>query len=217
MRCLFPVLLVLLYPILSIAPTAQADLISLHDSVFGTDSVTLDTSTGLQWLDLNKSRSRRFDTVIAQSGIGGQFEGWRHATRAEIENLFYVSAAIPIGQHSPANQALVELMNLLSSQSRQFVGRVIFSSGFFDDSATGTDVHRVGYAELERFSQRIGNHFVRTSSSEIRDDWILRDHSSGAHWLVRAVPEPTSNIIWLLAICLSSTRIRREKKSSRIQ
>lgn len=49
---------------------------------------TLDTATNLQWLDLSASGGLSYNQVAAQFGSGGQFEGYRFATRAEVLTLF---------------------------------------------------------------------------------------------------------------------------------
>lgn len=83
------------------ATPAQAILVSQSDAVFGADSVTLDTGTGLEWLDVNTSVNRSFNDVSGQFGAGGDFQGWRYATGAEVLNLI-VSNTVPLaGASSP--------------------------------------------------------------------------------------------------------------------
>jgi hypothetical protein len=52
---------------------------------------TSDTATGLDWLDLTVTRGQSYDQVVAQMGAGGPYEGWRHATRAEVRQ-FWINA-----------------------------------------------------------------------------------------------------------------------------
>lgn len=47
-----------------------------------------DTETGLEWLDLSITQNRIFIDVNAKFGVGGELEGFRHATAAEIATLF---------------------------------------------------------------------------------------------------------------------------------
>lgn len=83
------------------AAPAQAILVSQSDTVFGADSVTLDTGTGLEWLDVNTSVNRSFNDVSGQFGAGGDFQSWRYATGAEVLNLI-VSNTVPLaGASSP--------------------------------------------------------------------------------------------------------------------
>jgi hypothetical protein len=89
------------------ANTSHAALISLN-SVYGTDSITLDTDTGLEWIDPwipiiqgnpgcsygcgGASSLNAYNDVMGMLGEGGYFEGFRYATRSELETLFYSSA-----------------------------------------------------------------------------------------------------------------------------
>ncbi len=58
------------------------------DPVFGDGSITYDTATGFEWLDLTESLNKSFNDVSAQLGPGGAYEGFRHATKDEVLNLF---------------------------------------------------------------------------------------------------------------------------------
>ena len=57
-------------------------------------NITLDTSTGLEWLDWSLTLNRSYDDVFAQTQ-GGNLDGWRYATEAEFVTLA-VSAGIPL-------------------------------------------------------------------------------------------------------------------------
>ena len=52
------------------------------DSPFGPDTITLDTETGLRWLDLTLSTPFTYDEMLVELGPGGTFDGYRLATRA---------------------------------------------------------------------------------------------------------------------------------------
>ena len=67
---------------------AEAALISANDPVFGNDSLTIDTGTRLAWLDLAFTNGRSFDDVSSELGVGGEFEGYRYATRDEVFSFF---------------------------------------------------------------------------------------------------------------------------------
>ena len=49
--------------------------------------ITVDTATGLQWLDLTESNGYTFAQMTAQLAPGGLFTGWRIATAAEVGNV----------------------------------------------------------------------------------------------------------------------------------
>lgn len=99
------------------ANTSQAALISF-DSQYGRDSITLDSDTGLEWIDpwlpiiqgnngcgygcTGATILNSYNDVLGMIGAGGYFEGFRYATRSELETLFYSSAGFdPITSSSP--------------------------------------------------------------------------------------------------------------------
>lgn len=71
---------------------ASAALVSLGSS-FGADTITLDTETGLRWLDLDLTDGRSVEDISSQLGEGGEFEGFRYATVEEVEQL-WINAGI---------------------------------------------------------------------------------------------------------------------------
>ena len=82
-------LLVTLFQVVSWAELEERD-----DPVFGFDSITYDTETGFEWLDLTESLNMSFNEVSEQLGTGGDFEGFRYATADEVGDLF-LAAGIP--------------------------------------------------------------------------------------------------------------------------
>ena len=77
---------------LLISGTSNAALISVGDAVFGDDSVTRDTATGFEWLDLTISTNRSWGDLVGLDGsnefvAGGDFDGWRYATLSEVQTL----------------------------------------------------------------------------------------------------------------------------------
>ncbi len=94
------------------APNAEAAFISM-DSSFGADSVTRDTDTGLEWLDLTQSTGLSVNQVQAELGAGGLYEGFTYATRSDVETLFFTSAGITPGFQWPPELPVWELANLL--------------------------------------------------------------------------------------------------------
>ncbi len=65
---------------------ANAALVSLNSS-FGANSITLDTSTNLEWLDLTVSQNMSTAAVSAALTPGGVFAGFRYATNADLCGL----------------------------------------------------------------------------------------------------------------------------------
>ncbi len=70
-----------------VAPFAGAQITEEDDLVFGTGSITRDSAQQLDFLDVPLSIARSYDDVSSQFGVGGDFEGWRHATLDEVVTL----------------------------------------------------------------------------------------------------------------------------------
>ncbi len=86
-----------------------------QDSEFGVASITHDSDTGLEWLDVDQSADMSVLDIEAGLEEGGAYFGWRYATPSEIEVLFYVSAGLSeIGTLNPDEAPLyVEALRLL--------------------------------------------------------------------------------------------------------
>ena len=74
--------------VLVLSANVNAAVISVDWQSTGDNLMTRDTNSGLDWLDLTETNSMSYDTVSAQLGTGGQFEGWRYATSAEVVTLW---------------------------------------------------------------------------------------------------------------------------------
>ena len=72
---------------LSLTPHAVNAAILSLDSSFGSDTITRDTDTGLDWLDVTVTRGLSYNQVTAELGAGGTYEGYRYATMAELDAL----------------------------------------------------------------------------------------------------------------------------------
>ncbi len=63
---------------------AFAVLESATDVNFGANSLTRDTATGLDWLDVTHSTGRKYTDISGKFGAGQEFEGYRFATISEV-------------------------------------------------------------------------------------------------------------------------------------
>lgn len=73
---------------LSFALPAKAAFVALSDPTFGPGSITQDTATGLEWLDISFTVGLSYNDVAVEFGPGGDFEGFAHATLAQVDALF---------------------------------------------------------------------------------------------------------------------------------
>jgi len=179
----------------------QALLVS-EDSSFGADSITRDTDTGLEWLGLDYTLTRGYSGVVSQLGPGGTYDGFRLATGAELETLFYSSAGI---SSTDASSTRAEIFNLISLVGYTFSAGLgggapatfFASTAFFDD---GEDT-LLGLASLSVEFDGSGHYLgqnvsVLNNIASPADTLAVGEWSAG--WLVRAseVPAP-AGIFWL--------------------
>ena len=72
----------------SLTGPAPGALTSIDDAIYGTDAITSDTETDLEWLDLEFSRGMAYTTVVTLYTEGTGFVGFRHATQSEVFEFF---------------------------------------------------------------------------------------------------------------------------------
>ena len=161
---------------------------------------TLDTSTGLEWLDLTASSGRSASYVAGQFGSGGVFEGYRFATGAEVQ-AFFASAGVSLGT-SEANFAPSSVLLGLIGVTQSLV----FSFGTYD-AAFGYHVDpglmpgRISYSFVAATNYGatpdLGEAFYAFDGSPDTDA-----NAAFGSWLVRSsqVPEPATGALAALAL-----------------
>ena len=108
-------LLAVVASLLLAAVSARANLIPANDPRFGRDSLTIDTSTGLAWLDVNLSAGLSYNQALADTGPGGLFSGFRYATAQEVLNL-YSAAGIPgFGDYPLSTPSILSFLSLVGT------------------------------------------------------------------------------------------------------
>jgi MYXO-CTERM domain-containing protein len=88
---------------------AHADLVATDWKTLGDNSATLDTDTGLEWLDLSTTKGLSYSDVMDDSN----FDGWRPPTFDEVITLFFnafsndfsLQATIQDGDYYTQNRA----------------------------------------------------------------------------------------------------------------
>jgi hypothetical protein len=107
---------VLLVGIVGLVPYTQANAAFLEQDwkTAGDKLITLDTSTGLEWLDVTESTNYSFNYVSSQFGVGGDFEGFRYATTSEVK-AFITHAGWPVFGSTTFSPAAYEPLSLVQS------------------------------------------------------------------------------------------------------
>lgn len=213
-------LVVTMFFLLIPSPNAYAVLISADDPVFGLNSITLDTDTGLEWLDLTESQNRSFSDVASEFGPGGDFEGFRHVNEVEIIQL-WTNAGIPdigVGPTEANYTPIRELQDLIGVTDYDSFLVVWLTQGFFDDGSGGITTATANlYATGDTPGGAGAGAF--TAGTSIFDGFVPDFPSSlFGNWLVRAeitsVPEPSSAMLLfsLCLICLAGFSRKKIKK-----
>lgn len=165
----------LLFVLFSLHTTLATALESADDPFFGPGSVTLDTATDLLWLDMthtdpNSNSLYKYDYVSSQFGPGGDFEGFRYATQAEVFTMFS-NAGIPVVPgNSPSNEApilaLIDLIGTASSSAGEvqgFTGTPSSPGRRITVYAAGTEVAPSNESETGTPNFNTGSWLVKTA------------------------------------------------------
>lgn len=175
--------------------SAHAALVSV-DSPFGAGTLTRDTSTNLEWLDLSVSRNMSTAEVAAALAPGGTFAGFRYARLDELCNLvtpyFGKAACGEVFGFNPLDfgkaQTFVNLFGPTLGSGNSLVGLLnpdpvndqIFGAAFFT---------RPGLLEADADLQALN--FPRAAFPN-EGSWLIREAA--------AVPEPSALLLVGLAL-----------------
>lgn len=164
---------------------SHSGLISVNDGVFGANSITIDTDSGLQWLDLTVTQNRSYADVASQFGSGGEFQGWRHATINDLVTLQTNAGFAPPYDQQPISTEFTNLIDTLG-RTQDGVGfnnvlTGVGSVGWFDDGGSAT-----GTSHLRFFELNGNNAQVLAETIDIRS--INNFNVDTGNWLVKESP-----------------------------
>lgn len=158
-------------------------------------SITFDDETGIAWLDVSLSVGQSFDDVEAQFREGASFDGFRHATKSEVGELF-VKFDLPFGYDGPVLLQVGTFTTLFGNT----VTTTSDVAGVFGLAAPATP----GPAEVAFAFDRL-----TLGTSEVRFNGqigvTLSDPDVG-HWLVTdaylaPVPLPAPLVLFFSSVC----------------
>lgn len=189
---------------------AQAALIQGTDPRFGPNSLTIDTSTELGWLNLTESAGLSYNQVLSDTAPGGIFSGYRFATVDEVLGL-YSSAGIPgPGYYSLGNPSIQSLISLVGpTGTAQGWPQVLGITGSSVLPTQNSSQYTAGiYAS--GLNGALDYLVTAPGTAEFGRDYGTPDTGS---WLVMQVPEPGVSLI--LAAGLIGFAVVKRKKWSR--
>lgn len=203
---------------------ARAAIIALNDPSLPASAdgfnLTRDTLSGLEWLDVDITLGRSFDDLIGNDGSnefvsGGDFEGFRHATRLElagtgsvlavdglIENFGLENYVFSAGAYGPARSFLSYLGCLGSCASYGYIMGIYVSE---------LDPLDPGWGMIEALPSQ-GLHFGSVQivpGNTLVSQPINGSSSLSGHFLVRAVPEPGTGLLLGAGLVIIAARRSR--------
>lgn len=205
-----------LFALFAFVQQSHATFISL-DSEYGDGSITLDTATGLEWIDPwlpivntgSGSPVNTYNDVLGELSAGGRFDGFRFARGQELNTLLYDSAgfdqATSLGTATASDNDKIAAAHLISFFDHTFG----FGDGPYDNHRIldalydSGDVGQPGGVYIST-----GVHGANLTGGSITYyEPVLDDNPMPyGYWLVREstvqVPEPPSLLMILIGLCV---------------
>jgi len=190
--------------------SASAELLSMDWQTTGDNLLTQDTMSGLQWLDLTETYGSPVGTVSAELGTGGQFEGFRFATDAEVEN-FWLNFGIDLSAGAPTSAASLD-SNVETAVG--FLGNTWNTYAWWDypfgASGITATPNGTGHYAMGAYQTDWGTTTYETFGTITVTDGLSNIQPYGSY-LVLASPVPVPAAVWLFASALGLLGWMRHK------
>lgn len=208
--------------------------LSEASSSFGANTVTRDAALGLEFLDLNLTAGYAYDTLLAQLGAGGAFDGFFLASTSQFNALVADSGIQPLTGSAAQNgfDALVALLGPIAVDDVGGLGCTLALTAATSNAGAAANSREVGNVLIDRTPAPggtapgcgpvlPGSEFITQASTTFIDDsTTVNDHNGsspitvGGFLLARAfsthnVPEPTSDVLVATALLMLAWNRKR--------
>ena len=184
---------------------ANADLIEQDFISSGDGLITLDTGTGLKWLDVTETKGLSVDEILAGSG-GWLTSGFRYASFAEVQTLAnnagvdtFTGRNIRLTENVPGVSLLISLFG----NSETSDPAVEASRGVVVNAANTIPFENISFGNFLDLGTAHAIHQPFAGSTGIPNIWV-------GHFLVQTVPEPGT--LALFGIGLAGMGLARRRK-----
>ena len=175
--------------------SSYSALVNSDWKITGDDLITLDTDTGLGWLDLTETNGLSYNYVSSQLNMGGNFEGFRFASLLEFQDLFN-----KFGLPSEYTYYKANPIHPGIDTYRTFMGDIFYEvspntiTGGFGIISEGSSLDN---------NYRLGAYYTYTGFTEITPTPINTIDSNSyqietGSFLVRTSTVPIPSSVWLL-------------------
>jgi len=185
--------------------------ITSRDSSYGADTLTLDSDTGLLWLDVTLSTAYSYNEILTELLPGGAFDGFRLATRDEVATLWeHAGITVPSGFIADNYAPIRNLM--------EYVGITGLGMGNLGGGQRFDYV--VGHTADVRLPPYDG--WVYTAGLGAYNDGLTgrasfgyvpvgNPNSSHGSWLTAPIPLPSAVLLGALGLGTAGWRLRRRQ------
>lgn len=187
----------LLLTFISITPYTEASIVGLNDgslSLIGYESadgnnITLDTSTGLEWLDIDTTTNRSYVDTVAL--FATDLAGFRYATLDEV-GVFFTALGLDTAAWPAFTDSYVsDGEGALGYTGESWSGSARHGTHGFTFTATGDSFRMPGFSVWY-------SGLTQTYATTAAPGSVIITSGVGS-WVVRdaaAVPEPASVVVW---------------------
>ncbi len=195
--------------------------LSANAAIIDMDTITRDTDSGLDWLDLSETTGRSAYDISNSLGEGQEFEGWRFATSTEVSTLWAnlgLSYNLDFPYYFSSYSTFKTAVNLLGNTYEGYT-----QSGYDYEGVvgwTGTITQDLGDG-VNLYQQRAGLYLPIQNGNTSDSLWVFQE-SAGSHWyntrpyigsyLVQQSAVPVPSAAWLFGSALIGLAGIKRKK-----